>query len=244
MRIGITTTLLMSLLLLPVNPVFTSTASAATSVEVIGHRGFGAGATEQTVPAIKAAYNAGADGVEVDVRFSKDGIPFALHDTTVNRTTNCAGPISGKSASSLKTCGVATLDAITREVNKYPLRIYLHLKVCESDKQAKAIWNEVLNTGRTYFIGERSTQLVLMDKYASNHKLGQFIHSPSQWTNKWRVLIVYDTPASKSLVDKAHKAGHKVLAVEGHPVAVDHVTLLGLDGFVANDVPLAIDTLH
>ena len=36
----------------------------------------------------------GVDFVEIDVRLSKDRIPFILHDTSVNRTTNGSGQIN------------------------------------------------------------------------------------------------------------------------------------------------------
>jgi len=47
---------------------------------VIGHRGFRARFPENTVAAVRAALAAGADGVEVDVRPTADGLWVAHHD--------------------------------------------------------------------------------------------------------------------------------------------------------------------
>lgn len=55
---------------------------------VIAHRGSSIYAPENTLAAMDLAIEQGADAVEIDVRMSKDGIPFLFHDYTVNRTTN------------------------------------------------------------------------------------------------------------------------------------------------------------
>ena len=58
---------------------------------VIGHRGAAAVAPENTLAGVKAAHAAGASWVEVDVKLSRDGVPFLLHDPTLKRTTNGKG---------------------------------------------------------------------------------------------------------------------------------------------------------
>ncbi|MBN1588772.1 MAG: hypothetical protein JW888_04590 [Pirellulales bacterium] len=61
--------------------------------EVVAHRGFSAVAPENTLSAIAQAIRAGATGSECDVRRSKDGRIIAMHDETVNRTTNGKGKV-------------------------------------------------------------------------------------------------------------------------------------------------------
>jgi glycerophosphoryl diester phosphodiesterase len=51
----------------------------------IGHRGAPTVATENTMPSIDAAIDAGADLVEIDVRLTRDGAPVLLHDRTLKR---------------------------------------------------------------------------------------------------------------------------------------------------------------
>lgn len=53
---------------------------------IIAHRGDSAHAPENTLAAIKMALDAGAEGVEFDVRLSKDGVPVVIHDETLKRT--------------------------------------------------------------------------------------------------------------------------------------------------------------
>ena len=51
---------------------------------VIAHRGDAIGFAENTLAAIDGASALGADAVEVDVMLSKDGIPVAFHDETLD----------------------------------------------------------------------------------------------------------------------------------------------------------------
>lgn len=46
---------------------------------------------ENSLKAIQAAIALGVDIVEIDVKVSKDGVPFLMHDKTMDRTTNGKG---------------------------------------------------------------------------------------------------------------------------------------------------------
>ena len=57
-------------------------------MRLLAHRGSPtAGAHENTLPAIQAALSAGADGVEVDLRLSADGVLVLSHDPDLRRLT-------------------------------------------------------------------------------------------------------------------------------------------------------------
>jgi len=54
---------------------------------LLGHRGaVGADAPENTLVAVDRALSLGADGVEVDVRLTADGVPVCHHDASLRRT--------------------------------------------------------------------------------------------------------------------------------------------------------------
>lgn len=61
-------------------------------MQLIGHRGqvVPGGATENTLAAVAAALDAGADGVEVDVRLTADGVAVCVHDADLLRVTGSA----------------------------------------------------------------------------------------------------------------------------------------------------------
>ena len=61
---------------------------------VIAHRGFSGARPENTLAAVRAAIDVGADMVEVDVTLTADGHVVCIHDDTVNRTTNGSGPVT------------------------------------------------------------------------------------------------------------------------------------------------------
>lgn len=55
-------------------------------MKIIGHRGAAGLAPENTIKAIKAGLAAGADGVEFDIRVTKDGQLVLCHDEDFSRT--------------------------------------------------------------------------------------------------------------------------------------------------------------
>lgn len=63
-------------------------------VLVIAHRGCWGAAPENSLAALAACEELGADGLEIDVRHTKDGVAVLLHDETVDRTTNGAGKVA------------------------------------------------------------------------------------------------------------------------------------------------------
>jgi len=53
---------------------------------IIGHRGASAVAPENTLASFARAFRDGADGIELDVRLARDGVPVVIHDATVPHT--------------------------------------------------------------------------------------------------------------------------------------------------------------
>ncbi|GAB2860721.1 hypothetical protein GCM10022221_70490 [Actinocorallia aurea] len=75
---------------------------AGTPMAVIAHRGASSAAPENTMAAQEVARRGGADFIENDVQPSADGVPFVLHDGTVNRTTSGTGEIRSLTSAQLK----------------------------------------------------------------------------------------------------------------------------------------------
>ena len=98
-------------------------APAAAEVEIQAHRGgpVAAGAPitpEDAQPAFDFAHENGADWVELDAKLSSDGVPFVIHDATLDRTTDCSGEVAQRSAAELAGCHVDTIgtDALIKQV--------------------------------------------------------------------------------------------------------------------------------
>ena len=82
--------------------------------QIVAHRGASAERPECTLASVKRAIEVGATATEVDVRRSKDGQLFILHDRTLERTTNGKGPANLLTLAELK-----ELDAGSHFDEKY-----------------------------------------------------------------------------------------------------------------------------
>lgn len=88
---------------------------------VIGHRGAAGLAPENTLAALRAGFDAGADILEFDIRLTKDGIPILLHDASLRRTHDQRVTVSRYTIDELRkltidhTNNIATLEEILDE---------------------------------------------------------------------------------------------------------------------------------
>ena len=69
---------------------------------ILGHRGASAHAPENTLAAFARAISDGADGIEFDVRLSRDGVPVVIHDATLMRTGSLDRQVSNLTAAELQ----------------------------------------------------------------------------------------------------------------------------------------------
>jgi glycerophosphoryl diester phosphodiesterase len=78
---------------------------------VFAHRGGCALGPENTLAAFDIGVASGADGVELDVHLSADGVVVVHHDATLDRTTDASGAVAARTAAEL-----ARVDAGARFV--------------------------------------------------------------------------------------------------------------------------------
>jgi glycerophosphoryl diester phosphodiesterase len=71
-------------------------------VWIIGHRGAAGVAPENTLASFRRAVALGAQCIETDLQLSRDAHLVALHDDTLQRTTNGRGPVSARTLEELK----------------------------------------------------------------------------------------------------------------------------------------------
>ena len=75
---------------------------------IIGHRGASAVSPENTLAAFARALDDGADGIEFDVRLSRDRVPVVIHDATLKRTGNLDRLVEEFDVSELQQCDVSS----------------------------------------------------------------------------------------------------------------------------------------
>jgi glycerophosphoryl diester phosphodiesterase len=71
------------------------------SPKLIAHRGYSECYPENTLVGLEAALSSGADCIEFDVQFSKDGVPMVIHDNGLKRTTGVDGFVNQTTAAQL-----------------------------------------------------------------------------------------------------------------------------------------------
>lgn len=129
---------------------------AASRPLVFAHRGGSGLAPENTIAAFDTAMALGADGVELDVRLSKDGVVVVHHDASLDRTTNTRGGVDALDADELarvdagyhfrrgsshpyraQGIGVPTLSAVLARVRD--ARVIVELKLNAPELAAAAL---------------------------------------------------------------------------------------------------------
>jgi glycerophosphoryl diester phosphodiesterase len=68
---------------------------------VIGHAAAAGEAPANTLAGVRAALDAGAEAMEIDIQLSADRVPVLMHDLTVDRTTNLRGQTRSFTAAQL-----------------------------------------------------------------------------------------------------------------------------------------------
>ncbi|WLR49721.1 glycerophosphodiester phosphodiesterase [Bacillus tianshenii] len=108
--------------------------------KIFGHRGAAADYPENTMISFQAAYEAGADGIELDVQQTKDGELVVLHDESVNRTTDGSGYVKDLTFAQISSINAAarwstvtsqaipTLEEVLQWASDKPIWLNIELK--------------------------------------------------------------------------------------------------------------------
>lgn len=75
---------------------------------ILGHRGASAVAPENTLASFLRALQDGAEGIEFDVRLSRDGVPVVIHDASLRRTASIDKLVSDLTSQELQDIDVGS----------------------------------------------------------------------------------------------------------------------------------------
>lgn len=106
---------------------------------IIGHRGASAVAPENTLAAFSRALRDGADGIEFDVRLSRDRVPVVIHDASLKRTANLDRLVEELDASELQQCDVSSWFRPVQAEKKYAKTVPTLAQVFELFQQIDAL---------------------------------------------------------------------------------------------------------
>ena len=103
---------------------------------MFAHRGGSRLAPENTMAAFDHALALGADGLELDVHLSSDGVVVVHHDSTLDRTTRLTGPVADRTRRELSAAAVPLLADV---LERHPAaRVIVEMKV-NSAELARAV---------------------------------------------------------------------------------------------------------
>jgi glycerophosphoryl diester phosphodiesterase len=130
----------------------------------IAHRGASGHAPENTLAAFRLAAEMGARFIETDLQVTRDAWIVAMHDPTVNRTTNGRGHVSKLTLAELSALDagawfkgggghsfagerVPTLEEILGFAKETDVSFYLELKTSESWTMERTLAGALVDTG-------------------------------------------------------------------------------------------------
>lgn len=222
---------------------------------VVAHRGDAKNAPESTIDAFGKAIDKGVEGVEFDVRYTKDGVPVALHDDTLNRTTNCKGLIAELTYTVVQQCStkdalgqifrdtrVPTVRASLAYIYRNSPRVmaFIHLKTKITAEQAVALRRIAAKNGmgrRVVFVVEKKAQRGFLTKAgAPKSQLGLMVHKPGDYSRSYQWLVPFRPDVTAELVGPPIKAGKTVLPVESVPAELETIVAAGSNGVYLNNL--------
>jgi glycerophosphoryl diester phosphodiesterase len=107
---------------------------------VFAHRGGSGIGPENTIAAFDRGLTSGADGIELDVHLSRDGVVVVHHDAMLDRTTRATGPLRDRTAAELAALDVPRLRDV---LERYPATgVIVELKE-PGPELARAVVDEV-----------------------------------------------------------------------------------------------------
>ncbi|HET7061229.1 MAG TPA: glycerophosphodiester phosphodiesterase family protein, partial [Nitrosospira sp.] len=83
---------------------------------LIAHRGYHAMVPENTLAAFEAAVSIGANGIETDVRFSRDGLPVLIHD----RLTRTGEPVAELTRAEIEKISGHEIPTLEEALERFP----------------------------------------------------------------------------------------------------------------------------
>lgn len=228
---------------------------------IIGHRGASEYAPEHTIPSYEMARELGADYIEIDLQRTKDGVLVAMHDSTVDRTTNGNGEVSSFTLSDLK-----KLDAgswFNQKKPRYSSPVYESLRIPSLEEIFQHFGKEVKYyielKGTTGIEGMEEEFISIVEKYEI-HKENIIVQSFSsnslkkihlmEPSLKLVLLLSFDGPAIitaeelKEIKTYAYGVGLNFKRITPEFVGVVHEAGLVIHPYTVNERSDIIDILE
>lgn len=229
---------------------------------IVAHRGASHAAPQNTLAAFRLAADLGADGVELDVHLTADGVPVVIHDATVEATTDGSGQVTALTLAQVKALDagvrfhasfagerVPTLEEVLTAVG-HRLLINIELKdFSPRDRGLEATVAALVQrlglTGRVWFSSFNPLALRRVRRYAPDIPAGMLYDNslPLPLRQRWLAPITphealhpHHALVTPALVAQAHRRGLRVATwTVDDPALAERLATWGVDALITNE---------
>lgn len=234
---------------------------------IIGHRGASGHAPENTLASFKKALALGATFIETDLQLSRDARFVAIHDETVERTTNGQGRVHDQTLAELRRLDagswfgseyagerIPTLEEILEFSKKNDAVFYLELKpsgswggehaligaLRESGEVARAV---VISFDPTVLASLRKIEPTLMTGVLYDGQLPEPLHVAAEVGA--RQLVVRGDLVTPTMIAQAREKDLQVVCwTVNHPAHIRMLISAGVDGIMSDYPDRLVAALH
>ncbi|HTQ58750.1 MAG TPA: glycerophosphodiester phosphodiesterase family protein [Candidatus Solibacter sp.] len=224
---------------------------------IIGHRGASGHAPENTLAAFKKAVALGATFVETDLQLSRDARFVAIHDDSLDRTTNGQGKVHDQTLAALRRLDagswfgseyagerIPTLEEILEFTKKNDVVFYLELKPSGSWGGEHALIGALRESGEVARVmvisfdpailaGLRDIEPTLMTGVLYDGQLADPLKSATDAGA--RQVVVRGDLVTPSLINEAHKRDLQVVCwTINQPAHIRLLIAAGVDGIMSD----------
>jgi len=213
-----------------------------TKKRLILHRGYKGKYLENSLLSFEQALKQGFD-FETDIRVSRDGGIFLIHDDTLDRLFNCRGKIKEKNSLELKKCsfkedqnlilvGLEELCRLIDKIENKQSKIFIHIKELEDISKVINILDRYNLKDRIRFFACDELTLefikIIKEKY-SGYKVGLHVPEDSPYKNKesfektdfiWADEITFKN-INKEMIELARRFNKPVYAISLELIDID-----------------------
>ena len=231
----------------------------------VAHRGAGKLAPENTLAAFRLGASHGYRAFECDVKLSADGVPFLLHDATLERTTSGTGLASAQPWSALAQLDAGAWHSATyageplpsfEAIARYCLRnghaLNVEIKPTPGDEAATGA--AVAQAASRLWAQVPALPLPLLSSFRPDALQAARAAAPALprallldalrdgWLEEARTLgcvgvVTKHTLMGRTLIEQLHGAGLRALCYTvNEPADAQRLLALGLDGLITDAV--------
>lgn len=224
---------------------------------IIAHRGASGYTPENTMAAFERAVQLGAGFIETDLHLTRDARFVAIHDDTLERTSNGRGPVRDHTLAELRALDVGlwydrqfagqqipTLEEILAFARKHDVVFYLEIKQGAAwgmDHALVGALQSAENAARTVVISFDAPTLAPLPKLDPGIMMGLLVDKPQPDLVKAatelgaRQLCPRANLITRELVNSAHAADLQVVAwTVNDPGQMRSLIQIGVDGIMTD----------